>query len=611
MKYSLLALLAVMGLASCSNDYEYTPAGAESGNKVFFPAELLSKSSYNLDLNATSFDIQIERTDTVGELTVALENRQNVNSTTQLTVPESVTFANGEKTATITIAYDPTTIEFDDVNRDTLIIASSELLSEYSASEYRFSVSIAEPWTPWIATEADWAKAGGQGNFPLGTVGTGTYTYSIFFSGDDIGLPVSFRQNKVDTKIGQFKIEEWGYGVDFVFDAEWDAERNYWRIVVPTTYIGYDHATYGPVYAGDYIGYYDFAGKGELTWETLERNGLESYYDPATGRFNLYLLYYVPEGVFGEDVEIFQVDGFYVPNYSAGASFAGILKGADEKNYAVVDFTLGRDVAVAKYVMTDASKSEGDVANAIVSGEIETVEIGQSDRKYIDLADDGKYRVTVVTFDAEGNAQESASTVFEFEAGGSSWVSLGMGLYTEDFMTTFFQIESQTYEVEILEKSTKPGLYRLKNPYGAAFPYNEEGDWDDSMDYYLEIDATVPNNVVIEAQEMGLDWGYGMLSVWSLANAKGEGYGTLKDGVITFPEGSLLVSMAGYQNGGFYIANNNGAFKVVLPDAATGMKAYKAPVKKHVSRSNVKDAKKFVLKTVNSDAKPYAKVRNF
>lgn len=70
-----------------------------------------------------------------------------------------------------------------------------------------------------------------------------------------------------------------------------------------------------------------------------------------------------------------------------------------------------------------------------------------------------------------------------------------------------------------------------------------------------------------------------MISLWSRADyhisngqsveeVKNAGwFGSLTDGIITFPTGGILISMAEYNNGGLYIANTNGLFSIVLPYA--------------------------------------------
>ncbi len=157
------------------------------------------------------------------------------------------------------------------------------------------------------------------------------------------------------------------------------------------------------------------------------------------------------------------------------------------------------------------------------------------------------------------------------------WVTLGTATYRDDFLSTFWATGTPEYEVEIQENQLQPGLFRLVNPYGAAYPYNEDGDWDASQDYYIEIHAEDPDAVYISMQNTGLDWGYGDLYINSFAGyylAKGltvdevkeNGvFGTYKDGVITFPANSLMVGMVDYNDLGLYRANTNGGFRVVMP----------------------------------------------
>ena len=179
------------------------------------------------------------------------------------------------------------------------------------------------------------------------------------------------------------------------------------------------------------------------------------------------------------------------------------------------------------------------------------------------------------------------------------WRSLGMATYTEDCVTTYFNVENVSYQVEVREKTDQPGLYRIINPYGAAYPYNEEGDYDTSKEYFIEIDATDPEGVYMPGvYGTGMNWGYGEFSISSLAyyymatngatfeEVKDAGYcGVLADGVITFPAKSLLISLAEYNGGSFYYANNNGAFRLDMSDM-TPVEA--APAKAAAARISAK-----------------------
>lgn len=153
----------------------------------------------------------------------------------------------------------------------------------------------------------------------------------------------------------------------------------------------------------------------------------------------------------------------------------------------------------------------------------------------------------------------------------------GWAMYTDDIITTFFGVGNMQFPTRIQEREDMKGYFRLINTYGEEYIWNEPGDWDATKDYYIYIDATDPTKVYIpEFCETGMDWGYGMIGVYSLAayylnrddaeSAAGN-YGTYENGIITFPSGSLLISMADYNDGGLYTANGSGAFSLVInPD---------------------------------------------
>lgn len=155
----------------------------------------------------------------------------------------------------------------------------------------------------------------------------------------------------------------------------------------------------------------------------------------------------------------------------------------------------------------------------------------------------------------------------------SPWTSLGECTYIEQFVGIWFGVDNISYAVEIQENDLQPGYYRLVYPYDGKYGYNDTGDWDSTKDYFLEIHAENPEKVYIDKQQIGINWGYGMFSVWSLASyymakddlASAEPYyGTLQDGIISFPSGALLCSLAEYNNGGFSQGGAGGPM-VVLP----------------------------------------------
>lgn len=168
---------------------------------------------------------------------------------------------------------------------------------------------------------------------------------------------------------------------------------------------------------------------------------------------------------------------------------------------------------------------------------------------------------------------------YSFKAGATAWVDYGTALYREDLVGTWFGVENLIYEVPIQKNIVEEGYYRLVNPYGKPYPYNEPGDYDDKTDSYMTINATDPDFVYVEESPTTMDWSYGAFSMISVVQFyMDNGYeldfikqnvpqyfGTLKNGVITMPAGSMLISMANYANGGYYDSNNNGLFAIALP----------------------------------------------
>lgn len=145
----------------------------------------------------------------------------------------------------------------------------------------------------------------------------------------------------------------------------------------------------------------------------------------------------------------------------------------------------------------------------------------------------------------------------------NTWKSIGQGVWYEDLMTIYSFIESgQSWEVDIEESSTTPGLYRIQpymvegNPVAAAV---EETDG-----VYFYIDATDPNNVYISEDASP----YGAITFSQLVPENGWGtyseYATLKNNVISFHENSFAFTQDNVQ---WNLCPMGGSFKIALPGA--------------------------------------------
>jgi hypothetical protein len=197
------------------------------------------------------------------------------------------------------------------------------------------------------------------------------------------------------------------------------------------------------------------------------------------------------------------------------------------------------------------------------------------------------------------------------------WKALGKATFIEDFLTTFFPTAgNKPYDVEIEENLLTKGFFRLVNPFGSAYPNNVPGDWDDSRNWYLEIHAEDSTAVYMTVQETGMDWGYGMISVGSIAGLyigrgetleaqKAKGItGVYEKGVISFPAGALCISMAAYREGALLAANNNGAFTVAMPGVAlTDYSIEMAYAGKYMGTDNKIAGTMAEIKAVGTDVK--------
>ena len=151
------------------------------------------------------------------------------------------------------------------------------------------------------------------------------------------------------------------------------------------------------------------------------------------------------------------------------------------------------------------------------------------------------------------------------------YVLLGTATLHEDLLTTFFDVETgKAWECEVYENANVPGMLYFKNAFTSEYPYNEPGDYI-TTDKYFMVNVKYPDKVYIPYQRLGMAWKYGEFGVVSLISAYFEGapdnWGTLKDGVITFPQKGILIQMADYNDGGFYTSNGSGAFVIHLPGA--------------------------------------------
>ena len=101
-KYTFIALLGVLtlGLSSCTDEYEYTPTSkTELGGNAYLVSEGSTAISF-LPSAEQSFTFQVSRVDSTEAQTVSLSS-----SNEKFTVPATVSFAAGQKTAEVKVSF--------------------------------------------------------------------------------------------------------------------------------------------------------------------------------------------------------------------------------------------------------------------------------------------------------------------------------------------------------------------------------------------------------------------------------------------------------------------------------------------------------------------------
>ncbi|MCM1312517.1 MAG: hypothetical protein NC206_03175 [Bacteroides sp.] len=196
--------------------------------------------------------------------------------------------------------------------------------------------------------------------------------------------------------------------------------------------------------------------------------------------------------------------------------------------------------------------------------------------------ENGVYADVTLTLDDDTYTTPYGNSSYSFSIGlPESWKEIGYGLYYDDIFATTYEEKPVEYAVLIEENEQKPGMFRLVNPYGENYPYNVEGDWDASQNYYLEIDATDPDHVWFTTQYMGIDWGSGQLYIQTKVDLEleygstlesvkenyPELFGKYEDGIITMPTNSIYVYFTGLavNDGYWWYGNINGLFRIVMP----------------------------------------------
>ena len=261
-KYLFVALAAGM-FASCSDEDNSTWAPGEPDDASKAGAYFASQaSSFEVAPGeATSFDVTISRLNTSSAASVPL--KVSVNQDDVFTVPATAEFAAGAETATFKVDFSKAQVG---TTYNLTIDVPAEYVATYKAVDGSLSYSAQATIVKW------------------NLIDKGRY-YTWFF--EDFYTNVELYQRDDDKT--KFKMTNWGATEDMVYPFTMDKNGNITG--QQKFYIGYDHPSYGEVWAS------------EATGSSYWKNDI----------FYFAIKYHVAAGSFGTAYDYFVSDSWVAP----------------------------------------------------------------------------------------------------------------------------------------------------------------------------------------------------------------------------------------------------------------------------------------------------------
>lgn len=394
--YMVLVSLVAFAISSCTSDYDYTGA-PKVANEVYFSNTQQSK--IELSKSNSSFVVTLHRVETKGELTVLLNYTPDEGSI--FSVPNHVTFADGEAEAPITITYNPEDLQYGTYNGGTISVANEDYDTTYGIGSFTFKAGATE----WMDINT---------NKSIGA-----------FRDDAISTLLGIEPPTFDVKIQKSVVEEGKYRILNPYKAWADeyAEKNeatyddadhYWIInATDPDYVymepcetGVDLGL-GAVTATSFVANYLSQG---VTLDKIKAAKPELFGKLEKGVITMpaksLLLLMGDKGYYGGTNGLFSValPGNVIANYSVEASYKGRFTDANDNDFAQVTMTLSNDVAKVKYALVPASSDLNATVSGIIDGSVASEEVSASGDVQVSFDETGKYVLVMVLYNANDEA---------------------------------------------------------------------------------------------------------------------------------------------------------------------------------------------------------------
>lgn len=198
----------------------------------------------------------------------------------------------------------------------------------------------------------------------------------------------------------------------------------------------------------------------------------------------------------------------------------------------------------------------------------------------VDMSQANKETIIVVALDPADNiVGYDWCTYYFIDDTSEGWIDRGNAEFTDGFLQSLIaNIPSQTTTTKLQQSADRPGYYRLVNPYAGLKEYAALNKGHESHNHYIYINAEDPDLIYIEESPIGMESAqYGLMRVSSsVAYFLGAGFDAdeckelelgaiVEDGVMTFPEESLMFSMMKYENADWHMTDPDGVTKIKLP----------------------------------------------
>ncbi len=496
-KYTALALMGLaVSLTSCSDDDDYT-VGAQSPG-AFFQSAL--PSTVNLSDEAGTFTVELNRTgaDAPSSYTVTLTDADN---TGLFTTQTEAVFSEGEISTELVVSYDPAKVEYDKEYKLTLSVSPA---SDYGNASYSFVAVMKTPLVTETLKDAVWTFGSPFG--PAINERNVVQSYSPKTPNNVTFTVIDFIGSYAEQEEAGEEYEPYPNIVIEIPDMNNVVNGRIPCRILPQ-YIGVDNTT-GQIWFGDIASVYDYAfGPGQG-----DNFRYDSYYEPERGLFTFHCCYFLPSTIdhaagsfswFGDTMEYLQLPGF--PELNCEVEYNGTMINPDGSYVVKATVTPAKDVATFKAVCVPGRDVMGGL-EAIQNGAAGVQEQkGNSPVTFeFPVTDAGYYTVVAQTYDAKGQAAESAYAYLKLVLGAPDFKNVGVAEYYDPFIAPRFNVKNEQFKVNLLSDNKTQGVYYLQAPYlqaGFALAEDNENTFND----YVAFDVSDPGFVLIPQQFSGFE----------------------------------------------------------------------------------------------------------